>query len=89
MTQIICRASTCLFWEQGVCTSEEIEYEPDAGCLTFQDMGDLDLAESEEEDFDWDGANGDLFADDDDDDWDEDKDEDEGNWQDDWDEDDL
>ncbi len=39
MTHIICRASTCLFWEQGVCGSEEIEYEPDIGCLTFQDIG--------------------------------------------------
>ena len=33
MTHIICRASNCLFWEDSVCTSEEIEYEPDAGCL--------------------------------------------------------
>lgn len=86
MTQIICRASTCLFWEQGVCTSEEIEYEPDAGCLTFQDMGDLDLEESEDEDFDWDGADEDLF-DDDDDEWEEDEDEDD--WQDDWEDPDL
>ena len=42
MTQIICRASICLFWEHGVCGSEEIEYEPDVGCLTFQDMGDME-----------------------------------------------
>jgi hypothetical protein len=53
MTQIICRAMNCLFWENGVCGSEEIEYEPDAGCLTFQDMGDLDLEEEDDEDFDW------------------------------------
>jgi hypothetical protein len=48
MTQIICRAMNCLFWEGGICTSEEIEYEPDAGCLTFQDIGDLELGAEEE-----------------------------------------
>jgi hypothetical protein len=70
MTQIICRASTCLFWEQGVCGAEEIEYEPDVGCLTFQDMGDLELSDSEE-DLDWEDTDRDLFEDDDD--WDEDE----------------
>jgi hypothetical protein len=53
MTQIICRASTCLFWNQGICTSEEIEYEPDIGCLTFEDMSDLELAEAEDDEFGW------------------------------------
>lgn len=53
MTHIICRASNCLFWEEGVCGSDEIEYEPDAGCLTFQDINDLDLDEEVEEEFDW------------------------------------
>jgi hypothetical protein len=71
MTQIICRASYCLFWEQGICTSEEIEYEPDVGCLTFQDIGDLELEDAEDEDFDWDDDSDDSF---DDDDWDEDED---------------
>ena len=76
MTHIICRATNCLFWDNGECSSEEIEYEPDAGCLTFQDMGDLDLEEDEDEDFDWedeDDEDEDLF-DDDDDDWDDDED---------------
>lgn len=76
MTQIICRVSACAFWEQGVCSAEEIEYELDEGCLTFQDMGDLDLEEEEEEDFEWNGEPGSsLYADDDDDDdddWDDD-----------------
>lgn len=72
MTQIICRASTCLFWEQGICGSEEIEYEPDVGCLTFEDMGDLELSESDDEDLDWEDTDGDLFEDDDD--WEEDED---------------
>lgn len=73
MTQIICRAISCLFWENGICTSEEIEYEPDTGCLTFQDMGDLEL-EEDDEDFDWEDEDDDLFEDDDDD-WDDEEEE--------------
>lgn len=74
MTHIICRATSCLFWEQGVCSSEEIEYEPDAGCLTFQDMGDLEL-EEDDEDYDWE-AEDDLFEEEEEEeeDWDEDTD---------------
>ena len=79
MTQIICRASTCLFWEQGVCTSEEIEYEPDDGCLTFEDMGDLALEsvddDDEDEDLEWEGSAGSVaYADEEEetDDWEED-----------------
>lgn len=73
MTQIICRASICLFWQQGICTSEEIEYEPDVGCMTFQDMGDLELAEAEDDEFGWTDSDDKLFDDDDDDDdWDDD-----------------
>lgn len=75
MTHIVCRANFCLFWEQGVCSAEEIEYEPDAGCLTFQDIGDLDLEEDEEEDFDWEeGSEEDLYDEDEDEDWEEDED---------------
>ena len=78
MTHIVCRAMNCLFWEEGVCSSEEIEYEPDAGCLTFQDIGDLELEEDEDEDLDWEDEDEDLYDDDDDDkDWDEDWDEEE------------
>ena len=79
MTHIICRASFCLFWDEGVCSSEEIEYEPETGCMTFQDVGDLTLEEGEDDD--WDDEDDELFDDDEDDDLvDEDDDED-----DDWD----
>jgi hypothetical protein len=67
----------CLFWEEGVCSSEEIEYEPDAGCLTFQDIGDLELEEEDDDDLDWEDEDEDLYEDDkdwDDDDWDDDED---------------
>jgi len=71
MTHIICRANFCLFWEQGVCSSEEIEYEPDTGCVTFQDIGDLNLEEGEEE-YDWeDESEDDLFEDEEEEHWDE------------------
>jgi hypothetical protein len=71
----------CLFWEAGVCSSEEMEYEPDAGCLTFQDIGELEV-EEEEEDLDWESED-DPF---------EEEEEDEEEWedgQDDWEDDDF
>jgi hypothetical protein len=76
MTHIICRAGNCLFWEDGICSSEEIEYEPDNGCLTFQDIGDLDLEADEDEDLDWDDEEDEEWEEDDwdDDDWDDDDD---------------
>jgi len=79
MTHIICRASSCLFWEQGVCGLEEIEYEPDTGCLTFQDIGDLELAASEEGDLDWEDSDDELFEEEDDD-WKEEDDDWDDNW---------
>jgi len=80
LTHIICRASSCLFWEDGVCTSEEIEYEPDVGCLTFQDVGDLELEEEEDDEFGWDDGDDGLF---DDEDWDdEDEDDEDDEWDD-------
>jgi len=72
MTHIICRASNCLFWEDSVCTSEEIEYEPDAGCLTFQDIGDLSLEEEGEDELDWSDDEDDLYEEEEEeDDWEE------------------
>jgi hypothetical protein len=71
MTHIICRAMACLFWEEGVCGAEDIEYEPDVGCLTFQDMGDLEL--EDEDDLDWESDSDDDLLDEDDDDWDQDE----------------
>lgn len=74
MTHIICKASNCLFWEEGVCGSDEIEYEPDVGCLTFQELVDLDLDEEVEEEFDWeDEEDEDLYGDEEEDEsWEDD-----------------
>ncbi len=49
-TKIICRASDCIFWEDKLCTSEEIIYDPEEGCLTYEVLDDLvDLGEDEDE----------------------------------------
>ena len=86
-TKIICRATDCIFWEDKVCTSDEIVYDPEEGCLTYEVLDDLiDLDEDDDEEWDEDellddteGAdedNGELW--DDDDAFDED--EPEGRW---------
>lgn len=72
-TKIICRASDCIFWEDKLCTSEEIIYDPEEGCLTYEVLDDLVELDEEDED-EWDD---DELVDDDDDDesdddlWDE------------------
>lgn len=48
MTRIRCRERRCLFNKNGICISDEIEYEPDAGCLTMELREDI----AEEEEFD-------------------------------------
>ena len=48
MTQIICRASDCIFWEEGACSSEQITYDPENGCLTYEGLEDI-LLEDEED----------------------------------------
>jgi hypothetical protein len=92
-TKIICRASDCIFWEDKLCTSEEIIYDPEEGCLTYEVLDDLvDLGDEEdeweddelvddaeeEEDLTWDDDE-DLFLDEDID-TDEDEDDDEDDW---------
>jgi len=74
VTHIICRAMTCLFWEGGVCTSEEIEYEPDVGCLTFQDLSELDVEDEEEEDLGWEDSTDEDLGEEEDEEWEEDSD---------------
>ncbi len=49
MTRIRCRDSRCTFWKNGICTQDEIEYDPDAGCLTMEPREDL----VEEDDMEW------------------------------------
>lgn len=50
MTRIRCRDRRCTFNKNGICTSDEIEYEPDAGCLTMEPREDVEEEEWEEQD---------------------------------------
>ena len=68
-TKIICRASDCIFWEDKLCTSEEIIYDPEEGCLTYEVLDDMVELDEEEED-EWDDDE--LIDDDEDEDADED-----------------
>ncbi len=52
MTRIRCRERRCIFNKNGICASDEIEYEPDAGCLTMEareDAADEDEAWEDED----------------------------------------
>lgn len=52
MTRIRCRDRRCIFNKNGICSSEEIEYEPDAGCLTMEPRDHAGDEEEEWEDED-------------------------------------
>lgn len=65
MTKIVCRASDCINWDDGLCSAEKIVYDPDQGCLTYEPLEEIvdeeeiwddDLLEEdeEEEDLEWD-----------------------------------
>ncbi len=40
-TIIVCRAISCIFNEDRICTAEKILYDLDEGCLTYEELGDL------------------------------------------------
>jgi hypothetical protein len=78
MTKIICRVSDCVHWEDGVCSSEQITYDPENGCLTYEGIEDAVLEDDEEwdeedivdeEPLEWDDDEEDLLEEDEDDDW--------------------
>lgn len=75
MTRIRCRDRRCIFNKNGICSSEEIEYEPDAGCLTMEERDNVDEEEEWEEEAE---ELEEEFLDEDEEDeedWDEDEDE--------------
>ena len=63
MTRVRCQLDKCVFWREGFCSSEEIELDPELGCLTLMKNEDP----GKEEDEEWDDE--DLF---DEDEWEED-----------------
>ncbi len=83
MTRIRCRDHRCAFNKRGICTTTEIEYDPDSGCLTMEPrekgekeekkIGDEELEEELEDE---DEEEDDDEEDEDEEDWDENKDED-------------
>jgi hypothetical protein len=86
-TKIICRATDCIFWENKLCTSEEIVYDPEEGCLTYEVLDDVaDIEEEEEEEWEDEELldeddDADLWEDDEDDEFLlEDDDEDDEKW---------
>lgn len=75
MTRIRCRDTRCVLNKVGICTSDEIEYDPDAGCLTLEPREDLveneeveweeDEEEMEEADLEDEGEDEEEWGDDD------------------------
>lgn len=66
MVRIICRALDCAFWDDGLCSSDEITYDPDEGCLTYEIVDDVIVAGEDEVWDDGDDINPLLNEDDDD-----------------------
>jgi hypothetical protein len=40
MTRVRCIVDECVFWHEGFCSAEEIEVDPELGCLTLMEGGD-------------------------------------------------
>ena len=48
MPRVKCPAASCIYWDDGYCAAEEIELEPEAlSCITFEELGDIELEEDE------------------------------------------
>jgi hypothetical protein len=45
MTRVRCIVDECVFWREGFCSAEEIEVDPELGCLTLMESEDLDKEE--------------------------------------------
>ena len=52
MTRVKCRRSECIFWDNRICTADEIELDPEHGCLTFEELEDLIIDDEDEWDED-------------------------------------
>ncbi len=37
MTRVRCLLDECVFWHEGFCSAEEIELDPELGCLTLME----------------------------------------------------
>ncbi len=73
MPRIRCEYIDCVYLEDGYCGTSAIELDPDQGCLTYAQVGDIPEDEEwEDEDLEefWDEDEEDLYMDDEEgDDW--------------------
>ena len=69
MPRIRCAYYGCVYLEGGFCEAEEVDLDPEDGCLTFTQVEDLTLEDEdwEEELFDEDEDDEDYFDEDEDD----------------------
>lgn len=72
MPRIRCRYLDCVFLDDGYCTAELVEVDPDECCLTYTQIDEVEVDKEweEEEEIEelWDVEEDDLLSDDDDDD---------------------
>jgi len=79
MPRIRCRYEDCVYLEEGYCSTNEIELDPEMGCLTYTRYDELPVdeeAEWQEEDLfdeeEWEEEDEDLYEDEDEDEeWDD------------------
>ena len=73
MPRIRCRYQDCIYLDDGYCSSEVIDIDPDEGCVTFALLGETNVEDDWEDDKIenlWDVEEEELLADDEDDDLD-------------------
>ena len=49
MTRVRCLLDECVFWHEGFCRAEEIEIDPELGCLTLMESEDPEEEWSDED----------------------------------------
>ncbi len=53
MPRVKCPAASCIYWDEGYCSAEEIELDAESlSCITFEELADIELEEDELEE-DW------------------------------------
>ena len=84
MPRIRCHYDDCIFLDDGYCTTERIELDPETGCLTFQRVDEAEATEvsweAEEEELEEE----DVFEEEEEVEWDEDEDEEDDDEDDEW-----
>jgi hypothetical protein len=69
MPRIRCKYVDCIYLESGLCGADQIDLDPELGCLTFAQEEEEDLAIEKEEEWE----KGPVLDEEEDEDWDEDE----------------